>query len=194
VPGLEQLLIALSWVATLGSGLIAGAFYAFSTFVMKALARRPAAEGIAAMQAINIAVINPLFLGVFLGTAVVCVAAVVVACMSWWKPGAAYAVAGAALYLVGTFLMTMVCNVPLNNSLAAVVPSDPDAAKTGPTMCAAGPPGITSARRRPPWPWDRSRWPFAIDLTNRSRHPPSAKRQRSTSAQHLCSCREARIA
>jgi uncharacterized membrane protein len=129
VPGLEQLLVVLTWVATLGSGLIAGVFFAFSTFVMKALARRPAAEALAAMQAINVAVINPLFLGVFLGTAVVCVAAVVVAWMSWWKPGGAYTVAGAALYLVGTFLVTMVCNVPLNNSLAAVAPSDPDAAK-----------------------------------------------------------------
>jgi uncharacterized membrane protein len=35
----------------------------------KAEARLPAREGIAAMQSINVVVINPAFLGVFLGTA-----------------------------------------------------------------------------------------------------------------------------
>jgi len=61
------MLIAVTFVAALGSGLMAGAFFAFSTFVMKALARLPAAAGIAAMQWINVAVINPLFLGVSSG-------------------------------------------------------------------------------------------------------------------------------
>ena len=37
---------------------------------MQALARLPPAQGIAAMQSINVVVINPLFLTVFLGTAV----------------------------------------------------------------------------------------------------------------------------
>ena len=59
----------LTLASALGSGLIGGVFYAFSTFVMRALARLPAHEGVAAMQSINVAVINPLFLGVFLGTA-----------------------------------------------------------------------------------------------------------------------------
>lgn len=68
----ETLLFALRLVSALGSGLIAGVFFAFSTFVMTALARRPPAEGMAAMQAINVAVLNPLFLGVFVGTAVTC--------------------------------------------------------------------------------------------------------------------------
>jgi uncharacterized membrane protein len=39
--------------AALGSGLVGGVFFAFSTFVMRALARVPAAQGIAAMQSIN---------------------------------------------------------------------------------------------------------------------------------------------
>ena len=38
---------------TLGCGLNAGVFFAFSTFVMPALKRLPAAQGIAAMQSIN---------------------------------------------------------------------------------------------------------------------------------------------
>jgi uncharacterized membrane protein len=59
----------LTLCSALGSGLMAGVFFAFSTFVMRALARRPFAEGIEAMQEINRTVLNPWFLGVFFGTA-----------------------------------------------------------------------------------------------------------------------------
>ena len=54
----------------LGSALVGGIFLAFTSFVMKALARVPAQEGIAAMQSINVVVLNPSFLGTFAGTAV----------------------------------------------------------------------------------------------------------------------------
>ena len=40
-------------LALIGSGIIAGVFYAFSSFIMKALAGVPSGEGIAAMQSIN---------------------------------------------------------------------------------------------------------------------------------------------
>ena len=125
----DGMFAALAFAGTLGSGLIAGVFYAFSTFVMKALARQPADAGIAAMQAINIAVINPLFLGVFLGTAAASAAAIVAAILRWDGPEAAYLLAGGALYLLGTFGVTMVYNVPLNNALATVSPRDADAAQ-----------------------------------------------------------------
>ena len=75
---IDNLLLALTLFGALGSGLVAGNFYAFSTFVMKALARLPSAQGIAAMQSINITVINPWFLGVaFFGTAAASVLVVV---------------------------------------------------------------------------------------------------------------------
>jgi uncharacterized membrane protein len=48
----------LTFVAALGSGLVAGIFFAFSNFVMKALARVSPAQGIAAMQSINVVVLN----------------------------------------------------------------------------------------------------------------------------------------
>ena len=118
----------LHLLAALGCGVIGGVFFAFSTFVMKALARRPAHEGIAAMQAINVVVINPLFLGVFLGTAVLSGMAIVAAGMRWGEPGSPFLLAGGVLYLFGTFLVTMLGNVPLNNSLAAVTPAAPEAA------------------------------------------------------------------
>ena len=123
----DRIVFVATFLAAIGSGLIAGVFYAFSTFVMRALAQRPPVEGMAAMQAINVAVINPLFLGAFLGTAGVCAVAAAGAVTRWEQPGSAYVLAGAALYVVGTFGVTMVCNVPLNNALATVAPTDPAA-------------------------------------------------------------------
>jgi uncharacterized membrane protein len=123
----DKLLFLSTLFAALGSGLIAGAFFAFSSFVMKALSRLPASEGMAAMQSINVVVLNPLFLGVFVGTAVLCAVAAVFAFLRWQEPGSGYLLAGSLLYLIGTFLVTMVLNVPLNDALAAMAPSAPEA-------------------------------------------------------------------
>jgi uncharacterized membrane protein len=116
-------------LALLGSALIGGIFFAFSSFVMKALARVPSAEGIAAMQSINVVVLNPSFLGVFIGTGAISLLVVVLAVTSWETPSAPWLVAGALLYLIGTFLLTGRGNVPLNNQLAAVQANDPAARK-----------------------------------------------------------------
>jgi uncharacterized membrane protein len=124
---MDQLIPALSIAAALGSAVVAGIFFAFSTFVMRALSRLPAAEGIAAMQSINIVVINPWFLGVFVGTAVLSLGAIAVAVQGWTHPAAVFNLTGAILYLVGTFLVTGGGNVPLNNQLAALSPDDPGA-------------------------------------------------------------------
>jgi uncharacterized membrane protein len=126
----DSLLFTLLVVTALGCGLIAGIFFAFSAFVMKALARIPPAQGIAAMQSINVVVLNPFFLGVFFGTAVACVILMVAAVTRWPTAGAAYMLAGGALYLAGTILVTGACNVPLNNALAAVDPASSAGAAT----------------------------------------------------------------
>jgi uncharacterized membrane protein len=124
----NNLIFLLTFLATLGSGLMAGFFFAFSTPVMGALGRLPTAPGIAAMQSINILVINPLFLGVFLGTAAACVLLAVAALFTWHEPGALVLIAGALLYFVGTLLVTMFFNVPLNDALAAVAPDSSEGA------------------------------------------------------------------
>jgi uncharacterized membrane protein len=121
-------LFALTLLSALGTGLIAGAFFAFSTFVMGALGRLPAAHGIAAMQSINVVVINPWFLGVFVGTAAACAILVAAALLTWQEPGAMLLLVGALLYFAGTFLATMFFNVPLNDALAAVAPDSSDGA------------------------------------------------------------------
>lgn len=66
-PTIDALLYLLTLLSALGCGLIAGVFLAFSAFIMKALTRVAPAQGILAMQSINIVVINPWFLGVFFG-------------------------------------------------------------------------------------------------------------------------------
>jgi uncharacterized membrane protein len=125
---IDALLFALTLAAALGCGLIAGVFFAFSAFVMAALARLPAAQGIAAMQSINVVVINPAFLGVFFGTAVLCVILIVAALVTWGETGAIYLLVGGAFYLAGTIGVTMACNVPRNDALAAVAPDSTDGA------------------------------------------------------------------
>jgi uncharacterized membrane protein len=69
---IDEVLFALTFVSALGCGLMAGVFFAFSAFVMKALSHLPAAQGIAAMQSINVAAITPLFMAALFGTAVGC--------------------------------------------------------------------------------------------------------------------------
>jgi uncharacterized membrane protein len=117
---MDTLYIAALLLAALGSGLMAGVFFAFSNFVMAALTRIPPAEGARAMQAINITVLNPLFLSAFLGTGVVSVLSIVAALWRWSGPGTACAIAGGVIYLGGSILVTMRGNVPLNNALAAL--------------------------------------------------------------------------
>ncbi len=119
----DSLLFALKFFAALGCALIAGVFFAFSTFVMSALARLPPAQGIAAMQSINITVINSLFMAAFLSTAAACSLLALSTFLKWPQSGVPFVLIGSLLYLVGTFLVTVVFNVPLNDALAAADPS-----------------------------------------------------------------------
>lgn len=115
--------------SALGSGLIAGVFFAFSTSVMKALGTLPPAQGVAAMQSINVVIINPWFLTPFFGTAATCAFMVIASLLRWHDPGAWYWLVGGVLYLVGTILVTMVFNVPRNDALAVAAPASPEAAR-----------------------------------------------------------------
>jgi uncharacterized membrane protein len=114
-------LYILTLVAALGCALIAGVFFAFSAFIMKALARIPSSHGIAAMQSINIVVLNRWFLGAFFGTGGIC-ALLVIAALVTWNASSIYRVAGGALYVIGTLWVTIAFNVPRNNALARVTP------------------------------------------------------------------------
>jgi uncharacterized membrane protein len=112
----------------LGCGLVAGFLFAFSCVVMPALARLSPPQGIAAMQSINIVVINRLFLAVFLGTAAACGVLVVFSLLRWSEPGAWLRLGGALLYLVGTIALTRLYHIPRNDALDKLDPSTAEAA------------------------------------------------------------------
>jgi uncharacterized membrane protein len=111
-------LFALTLAAALGSGLLAGVFYAFSSFVMPALARLDPALGTAAMQSINVEAPRPAFMAGFAGTALLSIAAIVAGLVTLGDEAAPWLLAGGALYLVGTFGLTIGYHVPRNNALA----------------------------------------------------------------------------
>ena len=118
----NELIGTVAVSTTLGAALVAGIFFAFSTFVMNALSRLLPEQGIAAMQSINVAVLNPWFFAVFFGTALGSIALALLGILYWDASKSTYLVSGSLLYLIGCILVTIVLNVPLNNALAAVEP------------------------------------------------------------------------
>jgi uncharacterized membrane protein len=127
---MRQLIIpGLLWFSAIGCGLVAGLYFTFSAFVMTALGRLDQAAGVSAMNAINVDIVRSLFMPLFLGTTLASAALAVTALFRSGQPGSLAMLAGGLLYVVGMFVVTMVCNVPLNNALAA---ADPAAAGTAP--------------------------------------------------------------
>ena len=112
--------------AAVASALVAGVMFAFSTSVMPALGRRPAPEGIGAMQAMNSAILNPAFGLAFGGAALLCAALAVTALFTVDESVALLRGVGAALYVVGTFGVTMAINVPMNVELDAADAAAPE--------------------------------------------------------------------
>lgn len=124
----DNLINTVLLLSVLGTGLIAGVFYAFSAFVMKALGAIQPLYGIEAMQSINVVVINRWFMLPFLGMTAVSPLLMIGALLHWQEARAGFVFAGGLCYFVGTFLVTMLCNVPLNNRLAAVAAHSADGA------------------------------------------------------------------
>ncbi|MFC3576228.1 DUF1772 domain-containing protein [Streptomyces yaanensis] len=118
----------LTVLGVLGTGLVAGVFCGFSTFVMKGLGSLPPAQGVAAMNAINTAATTPAFMIVFVGSTVVCAVLAVVTFVLWPDDGRVELLVGSALYLIGAFGVTAVANVPRNDTLLRMDPGSPEAA------------------------------------------------------------------
>lgn len=113
-------LVALTVAAAVGCGAVGGVFFAFSGFVMPALRRLPAAQGVAAMQSINVTALRPPLMLALFGTGAACFALIVVAITSWDEPFAPWLLVGGVVYLVGEIVVTRAYNVPLNDELAAL--------------------------------------------------------------------------
>lgn len=122
---MEKVIFTIVLFTALGSGLIAGVFFIFSVAIMRALERVPG--GMAAMQSINVVILNPMFLGVFMGTALLCLVLAILSIVRWSDSGSVWLLAGTLLYLVGSIGVTMIFNVPLNNALMTATPETADA-------------------------------------------------------------------
>jgi uncharacterized membrane protein len=111
-----------------GAGISGGVLFGFSTFVMPGLRRLPAAEGIAAMQQINLKAPNPLFMLTLFGSAAACLVIGGIALARWAEPGGRYLALGSAIYVLGV-LITIVYHIPQNNRLAPLDPTVPASAE-----------------------------------------------------------------
>jgi uncharacterized membrane protein len=127
--GMSTALEILVLATAVGAACTGGALYAFSSFVMPALERLPAAQGVAAMQSINVTAVRGPFMLPFAGTAALSVAVAVVALTRLGESDAPWLLAGAVLYLVGVFGLTMAYHVPRNDALAALAPDAPGTAQ-----------------------------------------------------------------
>jgi uncharacterized membrane protein len=116
VTSLEALVVVSSVLA----GIVGGVFFAFSVFVMRALAQLAPAAGISAMQRINITVIHPLFLGTFLGTVPLLAISVYFAYTSGHTHMLAWLLGSFLVYTLGSVGVTLTLNVPRNNRLAGM--------------------------------------------------------------------------
>jgi uncharacterized membrane protein len=106
--------IILVITATL-TALMAGLFYAWSCSVMLGFARLRDREFVAAMQATNRAIQNPVFFAAFLGAPVFLPISTF---LNYGQaPRFALLLAATLIYLTGTFGVTIFGNVPLNNAL-----------------------------------------------------------------------------
>jgi uncharacterized membrane protein len=123
---MSDLVPALTVAAAVSSALLTGVLFAFSTSVMPALATRPPAEAMAAMQAMNRSILNPLFGLLFAGSALLCLVVAVSAPFTGDVDGAGFRLAGGLLYVVGVTVETMAINVPMNDRLDAADPASPD--------------------------------------------------------------------
>ena len=116
----STLVSIIFWAAALSSGLMAGVYFAFSGFIMKAFSKIETAQSVAAMNSINEVILRSLFMPVFFGSSIISFLLVVVAFVYWGETDAGLTLIAGMVYFVGMFACTVVFNVPLNNALARV--------------------------------------------------------------------------
>ena len=103
------------------AGLQAGTYYVWACGVMPGLARADDPTFVTAIQHMNRAIVNPVFLATLLGTPLLAALALALGPHRGWL---IVALVLAAL----TFLITMAANVPLNNAIDRAT-TDPTAAR-----------------------------------------------------------------
>lgn len=119
----DLLFVSLRFVAVIGCALMAGLYFAFSNTIMPSLAKLEPSQGILAMQTINRIILNPLFLLLFVGSAVACVLLVIFSLGKLPALNATLLILGAVIYILGSPIVTAAFNVPLNDTLAVLAPN-----------------------------------------------------------------------
>ncbi len=135
----------LTLAAAIGAGITAGVYFAFSTFVMTGLRRLSHSQSIAAINAINKAAPNPLFMLALFGTGIVCILLAISGVQHRDDPAAVWQIVGCALYLLSV-LVTIVYHIPHNEALMKIDPNSAGAATPGRTSSHRGWRGTTSGR------------------------------------------------
>ena len=136
---LDGFLLVLAGMTT---SLLAGTFFGYAVSVNRALHRLADVEYVRAMQHINEVIQNPLFLGTFL-------APVVLLPLVTFRAAQAHParfgplLVASLVYLAGTFVPTVVGNVPRNQRLARLALDRASAAE------------ISAERRHFEQPWNR---------------------------------------
>lgn len=97
------------------TGLLAGVFYGFSVAIVPALRAIKGTRHIAAMQSINVKIINPVFFLSFFGPALLLPLA---AFLLRDRPQFGLLLVASLLHIVGAIGVTAAGNIPLNNRLA----------------------------------------------------------------------------
>jgi uncharacterized membrane protein len=119
--------------AAIGSGLLGGVLFAFSSFVMPALRRIPASEGISAMQSINRRATTFAFGALIVVTVALAAGLGLHALVRRGQPGAGWVGAG-SISMIIALAITGGFNIPRNDRLASFDASTPEAAVYWPTF------------------------------------------------------------
>ena len=113
--------------ATVTTGLMAGLFYAYAVSVSLGLAAQPDAAYVATMNEINARIQNPLFFLSFVGAVGFLLAALFLHARRPRSGRFRLIVPACLLYIGGSFLVTVLVNVPLNDELSRAAADAPAA-------------------------------------------------------------------
>lgn len=105
---------------------MAGVYFTFSTFIMRAFGTLDPPQAVAAMKAINTVILRSLFMPLFFGSSIVSFLLVVAGVINWGEAGAGMTLLAGLIYFFGMFVCTVLFNVPLNNALGALTPNSTD--------------------------------------------------------------------
>jgi uncharacterized membrane protein len=125
---MDKLVTTVSVVTALSSALVAGVLFAFSNHLMKAFGKLPTAQGVTTFQTVNTAILNPVFLLLFVGTGVLSLVLGILSVVRWSEPGSAFLLIGSLLYLVGVIVETRIIHLPRNDALDKADPASERAA------------------------------------------------------------------